>query len=172
MAAGDTLLVLGPRDSSPPATAYATHDTRPGGSTPAEAIPVLDFAPDASEYADWQCVMPRNYAGGGLTVIIHWMASNATSGGVRWEAALARVADDALDVDGDQSYDTNGVTATTASACGEVDYATITFTDGADMDSVVAGDVFWFRLYRDHDHANDDMANDAELVSIEIRETP
>lgn len=64
MASGDTLLLLFPQDNSPPATVYATFDIMVGTSTPAEAIPVLDFDDTTVEYADFYCVMPANYAGG------------------------------------------------------------------------------------------------------------
>ena len=60
----------------------------------------------------------------------------------------------------------------TASAAGEVAYTTITFTDGADMDNVAAGEYFWIEVHRSSAAAGDTLnANDAELHFIEIRET-
>jgi len=115
--------------------------------------------------------MPRHYGGGGLTVTIGWMATSATTGDVVWDAALKSVTDDADDLDTKAFAAVNSATDTTASASGEVAYTTVTFTDGADMDSVAAGEYFQFYLNRDANNGSDTMTGDAELVFIEIRET-
>jgi hypothetical protein len=116
-------------------------------------------------------VLSPQYGGGGLTVRIRWSATSATSNAVRWEAAFRRIDDDAEDVDTSHTYDYNGVTATTASASGEVDYTTITFTAGADMDSLAAGESFVLRLRRKADDAADTMTGDAELHAVMVTET-
>lgn len=173
MASGDVLIQLTPLDNSPPATLYATLDTVTGASTPAESIPVLDFDGAAqTEYADFYCLMPRNYAGGGVTLTFIWSASSASNTAV-WSAAFRRVADDAEDLDTTaQTYDYNTTGALTPpSAVGEVAYDTLTFTDGADMDSVAAGEYFILRVKRIYDDANDTLAGDISLHAIEIKET-
>ena len=159
-----------PPDKVATATAGAAHGILAGGSTPAEGVPVLAFDSATDEHADFIGVMPRHYGGGGLTVVLHW-ASGVTSGATVWNVALRRVADDAEDVDTSHTYDFNAVTATTASAAGEVDYATITFTDGADMDSIAVGELFCLRVRRDADNGSDNMTGDALLTAIEVRET-
>lgn len=173
MASGDTLAILTPQNVIPPATLFAQLDTRAGGSTPAEALTVLDFDTTTQEYADFLIELPSNYAGGGLTVTIVWMATSATSGEVVWGAAFRRLVDDAEDIDGAHTYDYNtiGAGATTASATGEQAYDPITFTDGADMDSLAAGESAILRITRDTADADDDMAGDAELVMVIIKET-
>ena len=169
MATGDVVGVI--YAINPTATAYATPDSRPGGSSPAEAVPVWDFDDTTDEYIDVYGVLATNYSGGGLTVALYWSATSATSGAVVWRAAIRRIADDADDVDASQTYDFNSVTATTASASGEVDYTTITFTSGADMDSLAAGEQFILRLTRDADNGSDTMTGDAELHAVVVRET-
>ena len=168
-------IVLTPQCGMPPATSFATLDTIAGGSTPAEAITVLDFDPDASEYMDFKFVLPDGYEDGGLTLaVIYSMTSDHDEGTphkVRWEIGLARIADDALDMNSDQAYAFNGVSDTVPSVVGEVSYAAITFTDGADMDSLAAGEMAILRVYRDHDHADDNATGDAELQLIKIKET-
>jgi hypothetical protein len=168
MASGDPVVKI--LRAMPPATSYAQYDIRAGGSTPAENVEVFDFDASSTEYMDYMCRL-EGYDGGGLTFTIAWSATSATTGGVRWDVAIRRVADDAEDIDASHSYDFNGVTDTCASASGELSYPTVTFTDGADMDSWAEGEVAIVRIKRTHDNAGDDMAGDAELWGIFGAET-
>lgn len=154
----------------PPGASAATIDTRAGGSTPAEAIRVWDFDASSSEYMDFMGYL-EGYDAGGLTVTLYYSMSSATSDQVRWEVAFRSIEDDAEDIDSSHSYAFNGVSDTVPSAAGEISMPTITFTDGADMDNVDDGDWFIFRIYRDHDHADDDATGDAELWGFKILET-
>lgn len=171
MASGDTLLILSPLDDVPPATIYATLDWMVGTSTPVENIPVLDFDDTTVEYADFYCLMPANYASGGVTVTFFWSAAAATNNGA-WAAAFRRVADDAEDLDTTaQTYDYNQTAdLTPASAVGEVAYDTLAFTDGADMDSVVADDYFIFRVKRPAPSGTK-ITGDCSIHMIMIKET-
>ena len=114
--------------------------------------------------------MPRNYAGGGLTVYLHYAMSSAEADTIDWDAAFERIGDEVLDIDGDsfaavQSVDNTTVPGTT----GLVDIVNIVFADGAEMDSIAVGELF--RIKIDRDAVNDDAAGDAELVAVEIKET-
>ena len=172
MASGDTLLIINPNNATPPASLAGRLDTIAGGSTPAETIPCIAFATGSSEYMDFcNLVMPVNYAGGGITVVLAYSMASATSGGVRLELAFRRINDDAEVQTAAHSYDYNGVTDTVPSAAGEVSYPVITFTDGADIDSLAVGELFHLRYYRDHDNVGDDAAGDQLLQSIHIKET-
>lgn len=172
MAAGDLLCVLTPLNAIPPSSNPATLDTFAGASN--AVIPVLDFDPGATEESvDFSFVMPRHYGGGGLTLTIGW-SSDATTGNVIWSAAFKAVTDDGDDLDTvDFAAQNDSAASATASAAGEVDYATITFTDGADMDSVAAGEFCFLRITRSSADASDTLdSNDAELHFVEVRETP
>ena len=173
MAAGATLFSLFAQDAIPPATLGAVLDTILGTSTPAELIPVLNFDDTTVEYVDFLCQMPRNYGAGGVTLKITW-AGAANTNEVVWSAAFRRIPDDAEDLDTTAfTYDYNNSAASTApSAIGETSEDTIAFTEGADMDSVAAGENFILRVRRFASDAGDDMAGDARLLSIEVRETP
>lgn len=171
MASGNSLCVFGAMDGVPPASSYATQDRIAGGASPNESIPVLDFDAAADEFTDFYGFLPAHYSGGGLTVTLVWSASSATSNNVVWGAAVRRVVDDAEDLDTSHTYDYNFVTAPAASAQGEVSYDNITFTSGADMDSLTAGEMFVLRVIRDADHASDTMAGDAELHFVHVKET-
>ena len=173
MASGDTLLILMPQHCSPPGTTFATFDTVTGTSTPAERIPVLDFNDTNQQYADFYCVMPQNYDGGGLTCIVGYSAAETSTDVIDWEIAIRAVPDDAEDLDTTaHTYQYNDVVDTAPSAVGEVGYATITFTDGADMDSVAAGEYFILRLTRDPTpNSGTDVTGDASMHFVHVKET-
>jgi len=163
MASGDAVVQV--LQIIPPGASAATIDTRAGGSTPAEALLVYDFDASSDEYMDFLCKL-EGYGSGGLTFTLPWSASSATTGQVRWEIAIRRFADDAEDLDGAHTYDYNAVSDTAPSASGEISYPTVTFTDGADMDSWADGELAIVRVHRDFDHADDGMTGDAELWGL------
>lgn len=167
MASGDTLVVFTALHNEPPAANYATLDTR-------NNIPVLDFNDGTDETAEFGGVMPRHYsATTGVTVTLGWMATDTTvtPHNCIWDVAFKSVTDDADDLDSKAYAAVNSVTDAEASASGEVAYATITFTDGADMDSVAAGEYFRLKVTRDADNGSDTLTDDAELVFVEVKDT-
>ena len=164
MASGDTLLIFTPLHNEPPAANAATIDLR-------NQHPVLDFDAGTNESAVFGAVMPRNYAGTtGVTVYLHYAMSSAEADTVDWDVAFERVGDQQLDIDGDSFAAVNSVDNTTVpGTTGLVDIVNVTFTDGADMDSVAVGEGFRLTVIRDA--TNDDAAGDAELWRGEIKET-
>lgn len=174
MSSGDTLLAFTALQGEPPdADAAALSMILVASSDePDDMVPVWAFDDGATnENIEFAGVMPRHYGGGGLTVTLIW-SSGQTTGVARWEIAFKSFTDDADDLDSKAYAAANAVNATTASAAGELAYDTITFTDGADMDSVAAGEYFRMRVNRDSaDTGNDTLTGDAELVAIEIQET-
>ena len=165
MASGDTLLIFTALNNEPPATSYATLDFR-------NAHPVLDFDADADESAVFTSVMPQHYSGAtGVTVYLHWSATSATSGDTIWDVSFERIGEGQLDVDSDSFAAAQSATATAPGTCGYVDIQAIAFTDGAQMDSVAAGELFRIKVTRDANNESDDMAGDAELSAVEVRET-
>lgn len=148
-----------------PAASFATQDTR-------NTHPVLDFDAAADECAYFGGYLNSTYAGGGLNVVLAWMATSATTGATGWLVSIEAHPDDALDLDADSFVADNSSSATTASASGEVQYTTISFTDGADMDSLAAGESYRLRVCRDGDGSvvTDDMTGDAELYKVLVLE--
>jgi hypothetical protein len=169
MSSGDTLLVLLPSGGVAPDSNGAQLSIKDGGSTPAERLPVVAFDSASSEYFDWFVTIPAHYRGGGLTCEVE-LQSIATTGGVRIEIALRR-RETTDDWDVSHTYDFNGVTLSVPGTSGQSVKGNVTFTAGADMDNVVAGDFVVIRVYRDHDHAGDDAGDDALLERIHIKET-
>jgi hypothetical protein len=162
MASGDTLLIFTPYMNEPPTSTYATLDFR-------NVHPVLDFDGATNESAVFSGVMPQHYGGGGVTVYIHY-SSDGTSGDADWDVAFERIGDQQLDVDGDSFAAANSINNTTVpGTSGNVDVVSVAFTDGADMDSVAAGELFRIKVTRDA--ANDTSTDDLQLHAVEIRET-
>lgn len=167
MASSDTLMIFTPLNNEPPSSNYATIDTR-------NSIPVLDFDDTTDESAVFGGVLPTTYGGGGLTVTLVWGATTATSGTVSWDVSIESNTDDADDLDSDSFAAANNSGAVTApSASGEFGYDDVTFTDGADMDSLAAGESFRIKVTRDANSttATDNMSGDAELLRVIIKET-
>lgn len=163
MASGNSLLVFTPQSNQPPASNYATLDTRNNHL-------VLDFDDTTNESAVFSNVMPRHYGGGGLTVYIHYAMTTAVSGDVDWDVAFERIGDQQQDIDSDGFAAVNSVDNTTVpGTSGNVDIVNITFTDGADMDSIAVGESFRLKLTRDA--VSDTASGDAEILAIEIKET-
>lgn len=163
MASGQPVIII--HNVQPPAANMPGTNVRAGGSTPAERVPVWQFDAATIEYLDFYCQL-SGYDGGGLTFTLPWSATSATSGATRWGIGIRRVQDDAEDIDTSHSYDYNDVDSTAASASGELKYPTITFTDGADMDSWADGEFAVVRVRRNASHTNDNMTGDAELWGL------
>lgn len=166
MASGDTLVVFGVLENEPPSSNFASIDTR-------NLQPCLDFDASTDESAIFSGVLPRNYAGGGITVRLYWAATSATSGTCRWSVAVERQADEAQDLDSDGFATANTAGATAPGTSGALQYTDIAFASGAEMDSLAVGERFRLKVTRDADGTSgtDDMTGDAELFAVEIRET-
>jgi hypothetical protein len=153
-----TIASFTPRENYPPATNFATLDTR-------NSVLVLEFDAATEESATFVGVI--NEAAtlpSGLTVRLWWMADTATSGDVRWGVQFERTG---TDIDAD-SYDTNAQATSEASGTSGIEsVASITITT---VDSLAAGDRFRLRVYRvAADATNDTMTGDAQLVAVEVR---
>ena len=152
-----TYAVFTPRDNQPPATAFATLDTR-------NSIAVLDFDATTDESAIFLNVIPEAASlGSGLKIRIIWTASTATSGACVWDASLERMN---TDIDADSFSTIASVTTTTNGTSGIPNTSEITLTT---IDSVTAGDGFRLKITRDANNASDTMTGDAELIAVEVR---
>jgi hypothetical protein len=166
MASGDTLAVFVPANNEPPSAAYATLDTR-------NAHPVLNFDGTTDEEAVFTSILDRKYAGGGLTVNLWVGAASATSGTMRWQVGIERIQASTLDIDADSfaAFQSNGATAPGTSGMFLV--CAVTFTDGAQMDSLAVGEPYRLKVRRDADGTSgtDDIASDCQLLTLEVKET-
>lgn len=130
--------------------------------------PALAFDASTNESAQWGGIAPQGLTGT-LTAIITYMMASATSGDIDWDVSLEAITDgDATDLDAGDSFDTvNSTDNTTVPAtAGYIDQVTVTLTN---TDSIAAGDYFRLRVTRDA--ASDTAADDAYLLSVELRDS-
>lgn len=115
--------------------------------------------------------MPAAYTGSGtLKADILYAAASATSAKFDFEISVeALTADDAVDTDAGDSFDTaNAANETVPGTAGYMSVLTITLTN---KDSVAAGDMFRIKLERDADDATDDTATgDARVYLVNVYE--
>ena len=169
MASGDTLLTFLPENNVPPASNAATRDE----INTVEAHSVLDFdAGTTNEGAVFKAVMPQSYADTtGVTILYNYSMSSATVNEIIMQASFER-----LEVGA--SATTSGFATAVATAidtvpgtAGLIGTVSKAHTKGAEMNSVVAGDLFRLKVERNSNSAADDATGDLELHSVEIRET-
>lgn len=127
----------------------------------------LAFDSTTTEYAYWE-LGAVDYGGGAVSVDIVWGADTATSGAVRWEAAIDAVSPeaDALNVE-TTSFGTpvtvdDSHLGTTAR---RLMRASLSMTGGA-LNSMADGDELWFRLGRLGGATADTLTGDAFLKKI------
>lgn len=166
MGSGDVLAKFFALGNEPPAANIATLDLR-------NFHPVLDFDATTDEEAVWTNKL-SSYDGGGITALVGYSMSSAEANDVVFQGALERIGDQQLDVDGDSfaAFQSSGA-VTVPGTSGLVDVLSITFTDGAQMDSVADEEQYRFKLRRDADSTSDtdNASGDAEVHFVEIRET-
>lgn len=163
MASGDTLIVLLPFNNEPPSTNPATPTKR-------NFHPVLDFDATVNESAVFTFILPRHYAGGGITVYYHIAMTSAVSGDVDIDGQFERIGNGIQDIDTDgfaavKSIDNTVVPATSGLV---LRIAGPTFANGAEIDSLEAGELGRFKVLRDA--AADTATGDMELLAIEFVE--
>ena len=131
--------------------------------------PLINFDPSTAEYVTFHGVMSRDYSAGNVIVDIDWIAETATSGAVVWSVEWERMNAGGTDLDADSFATQQTGTTTTSGTSGIVNRTTITLTQ-AQADSIAAGDSFRLRLGRVAASGSDTMANDAQLLRVNVRQ--
>jgi len=126
---------------------------------------VLDFDTSADEHAQFQISMPKSWNEGTVTAQFYWTTTATDTDGVSWGIQGVCVSDnDTIDV----AYGTAIVVDDAALGAAEdlcVSAATAAITLGG---SPAAGDLAFFRVFRDVSDSNDDMGEDARLIGVKI----
>lgn len=161
MATGDTLCSFTPLNSAPPASNYATLDTR-------NTVPVLNYDAATEEAAYFIGILPRRYGGNGITVYIKWMAATATSGDVVWGTSFEA---EGTDLDADSFAAESTATGTANGTSGIETTTAPTHTNGAQIDSLAVGNRFRLKVARKAASGSDTMTGDAQITAIEVKES-
>ena len=157
MASGDTIFKFKPQDNEPQ-TGSGIRDSR-------NNHPVMDLA--LTEFMVVSDVMPRNYAGGGLTIYLHYAMSSATANDIKLETSLERIGDQQQDLDSDGfAAAQNSGDITVPGTSGPVDIISTTHSNGAEMDSSAVGEGFRLKVTRIA-VVGTDATGDLELRFIE-----
>ena len=127
-------------------------------------LQVLDFDKDADEAAQFQIAFPKAWNEGTITFAVYYIGLAATTG-VAFGLQGVSVGDNE---EADQAYGTAVVV--TDDSQGDATEVLITATSGAVTlaNSPAAGDISFFRLFRDVSDGNDDMAGDARVLGVKI----
>lgn len=160
MASGNTLVTFDAASSQP----------TPDGATFDEVNDqiVLDFDGGTNEDAVFRGVMPQRYTQSGVEVRVRVSMSSATTGDVDIDVAFELQTGQSVASDGFAAVQSTDNTTVPGTANTEFE-VTVTFTDGAQMDSVDVGDLFRVKVTRDA--ASDTAAGDMQLHAVEIRES-
>ena len=171
MASGDTLFILTPDNSTPPATLYATRDWIADTSTPVANIPVLDFDTTTAEWAHWFLTMPSHYGGGGLTISWKGGTDNTSVGTFILDMRMVVIADATI-LTGDLTVDgahTSISDTPPTTPINKMNQSTTGVITHANAGSPSAGDRLIFSAVRDV--ATDTNTGDLQLLEILILET-
>lgn len=153
-------------DNEPPAANFAQFDT----SNTTSPLPVLAFDTTTAEAAIFTTILPRNYAGGGITVYVQSAMASATSGTLGWTVEFERLLAGTDNITAESWASAQTITATTVpGTAGVVQILNVAVSNGANMDSIAVGDAFRLRIKRDV--GNDTAAGDALLFAVELKET-
>lgn len=164
MASGATLFSATARGAELPAANYARFSTT-------NVQVGLNFDPNANQTGYVPGVLSRNYGGGGITATIFYIMASATAGNVVWGLAFERHQDGVDNLTADSFAAERTVTSGVPATAGIIKYATIAFTNGAQIDSLAVGESFRLKLRRVADDAGDTAVGDATLIRLELKET-
>lgn len=163
MASGQMLAQCFPAGNEPPSSGAAVPDVRNGH-------PIMTFADGATESAIFTCFMPLNYSGNGITVLLD-ACYNATSGNVVWNVSIERIDAGTLDIDADSFASAQAATQAAPGTNGVTALTSIPFTNGSQMDSVAAGELFRIKVTRLGSDGSDSCTGAAQLLAVYIKET-
>ena len=163
MTSGDTLVTFTALHNEPPAASAATLDTR-------NQHVLVDFDATNNEYAVFSDTMPRNYAAGGVTVYAHVAFSSATSGSACLAIAWERIGE-VQDMDADSFATAACVQVGAPATAGQIIAASLSFANGAAMDSIAVGEGFRLQVARMPGDAWDTATGDGELRFLELKES-
>ena len=172
LGSGNTLSFHTASQFNLPSTGYAQFDLVIGGSTQGEYLSCVAFDAATQEYADRLVYFDEKYKGGDIEVTIGHTHNGAaaSTGSVLIGAAFQAIAS-TTNLKNAKTYDYNQMNPTVATSGGMIKESVITFTAGADMDSIAANTAAILRFTRGAaTGVLDNFTTDWQLVYFKIRE--
>lgn len=159
----------------PPGLRYALEDvwvaTTTATSGAFENVPIWAFNAATQETMDFYGRLV-GYGSGGLTLYLGWLCTTTATNAAVWGAAFRRIDADVQDLDTAKTYDFNYATDVQPATIGTLSDFTITFTDGADMDSTANNEAFIMRVVRNATATGDTAGNGYILQGgVTLKET-
>lgn len=133
------------------------------------SIPIAVFPDAVNRAIGFGFQMPNHYDGGKAVATIGWMAATATTGDVDWILRIARIEDDADDLDS-PTYRSVDIIGTAAGGAGRVAYSTKELITGIIGDRIAAGEYYRVIVQRAGLAGGDTMTDDAQFVFFAMRE--
>lgn len=128
-------------------------------------LQVLDFDATADEHAQFQIPMPKSWDEGTITFRVWWTSTATDTDGVTW--ALQGVACSDGDT-ADVAYGTAVTVDDANQSTAEDVYVTAISGAVTIAGTPAAGDMCFFRVFRDVSDANDTATEDARLIAVQI----
>ena len=126
---------------------------------------VLDFDASSDEHAQFGVAMPKSWNEGTVTFEAYWTTTATDTDGVAWGLQGVACADnDTIDV----AYGTAVVVTDDNQSAAEDMLVTSESSAITLAGSPAAGEMSFFRVFRDVSDANDDMTEDARLIGIKL----
>lgn len=165
MASGDTFLSLPAHAGWPPAADYARFS-----KSTTTLTPLLLFDDTTTETIFFTCYMPGQYDGStDINVVLGWnFLTYVGAQTCKWDVSFGRIADDADSIDSVVFAASQTLTPVEPSATGEVDYATISFTN-VQADGIQPNELFILRVQRDA-AGGTASPGDSRLIFCSIKE--
>lgn len=126
---------------------------------------VLDFDASADEHAHFNVAFPASWNEGTVTFQAFWMSSATDTDGVAWGLQGVAISDNEST---DPSWGTPVVVTDDAQSNASELYVTSESSAVTIGGTPAAGDVCFFRVFRDVSDANDDMTEDARLIGVKL----
>jgi hypothetical protein len=128
-------------------------------------LQVLDFDTSADEHAQFQIAMPKSWNESTITFRVFWTSTATDTDGVAWGLqGVATANDDTVDV----AYGTAVVVTDDNISAAEDCLITAESSAVTIAGSPSTDELCFFRIFRDVSDANDDMAEDARLIGIQL----
>ena len=128
-------------------------------------LQVLDFDTGADEAAQFQVALPKSWNESTITFRVFWTSTATDTDGVAWGLqGVATANDDTINV----AYGTAVVVTDDNISAAEDCLITAESTAVTIAGSPSTDELCFFRIFRDVSDANDDMAEDARLIGIQL----